>query len=106
MDFIRKIDENPLRFEKKTLKPARKPSLSKIVHIFVIVDFQLQDKVFQLPLKVNSTVEAFLSVQIIFFALGISVKSIVLKRVILQCEISLPVKVSELRITLKYATVT
>ena len=51
-----KIFKIPLRFEKKTLKPARKPSLSKIVHIFVIVDPQGQDKVFQLPLKVNSTV--------------------------------------------------
>ena len=64
MDFIRKIDKNPLRFEKKTLKPARKPSLSKIVHIFVILDSQLQDKVFQLPLKVNSTVEEQLDIRL------------------------------------------
>ena len=57
-----KIFKIPLRFEKKTLKPARKPSLSKIVHIFVIVDSQLQDKVFQLPLKVGSTVNMNLEI--------------------------------------------
>ena len=55
-----KIFKIPLKFEKKTLKTARKPSLSKIVHIFVIVDSQLQDKVFPLSLKVDSTVEALL----------------------------------------------
>ena len=53
-----KIFKIPLRFEKKKLKTAREPSLSKIVQIFVIVDPQGQDKVFQLPLKVNSTVDS------------------------------------------------
>ena len=53
-----KIFKIPLRFEKKTLKPARVRSLSKIVHVFVIVVIKSQVLLFQLPLKVDSTVVA------------------------------------------------
>ena len=52
-----KIFKIPLRFEKKTLKPARVRSLSKIVHVFVILNIKSQVLLFQLPLKVDSTVE-------------------------------------------------
>ena len=51
-----KIFKIPLRFEKKTLKPARVRSLSKIVHVFVILNIKSQVLLFQLPLKVDSTV--------------------------------------------------
>ena len=51
-----KIFKIPLRIEKKTLKTARKSSLSKIVHIFANVAIKMQVKVFQLPLEMNSTV--------------------------------------------------
>ena len=51
-----KIFKIPLRIENKTLKTARKSSLSKIVHIFANVDIKRQVKVFQLPLEMNSTV--------------------------------------------------
>ena len=53
-----KIFKIPLRIEKKTLKTARKSSLSKIVYIFANVAIKRQVKVFQLPLEMNSTVEA------------------------------------------------
>ena len=51
-----KIFKIPLRFEKKTLKPARVRSLSKIVHVFVILNIKSEVLLFQLPLKVDSTV--------------------------------------------------
>ena len=51
-----KIFKIPLRIEQKTLKTARKSSLSKIVHIFANVAIKRQVKVFQLPLEMNSTV--------------------------------------------------
>ena len=51
-----KIFKIPLRFEKKTLKPARVRSLSKIIHVFVILNIKSEVLLFQLPLKVDSTV--------------------------------------------------
>ena len=51
-----KIFKIPLRFEKKTLKPARVRSLSKIVHVFVILNIKSEVLLFQLPMKVDSTV--------------------------------------------------
>ena len=57
-----KIFKIPLRFEKKTLKPARVRSLSKIVHAFVILVIKSQVLLFQLPLKVDSTVETIVRI--------------------------------------------
>ena len=51
-----KIFKIPLRFEKKTLKPAQVRSLSKIVQVFVIVVIKSEVLLFQLPRKVDSTV--------------------------------------------------
>ena len=57
MHFFRKIDKIPLGFEKKRLKTVQERSLSKIVHVFVIVVMKNEVLFFQLPLKVDSTVE-------------------------------------------------
>ena len=51
-----KIFKNPFRSGKNIPKPARTPSLSKIIPLVVFVEARGQDAFFQLPLEMAPTV--------------------------------------------------